>query len=305
MKELNEELREWLRPISPLTAFAKSLKNEGESGSPTDPSKEVKVDSDPLAGLDLDELPTDVKERITKLKDAYEDTFKKNTELEDRRKQSEEFGRKQQSEAMQAKAVIRAHNLDGQPAVQQSPEQQAIQSRFERLKADGMDEKNATIYAKLFAAEAKQQREEIFATLGPLVGSVGSMQADRVLSDAKQGYQQVFANNELSQQIYQNVGNLVKSGTPVTKETVDHLVSMAWGSHILKNPDALKSQMQHTQTGLPNFGNNPFNSGGGYVPPQQGANQGPQATQNETVTIMSAVSAELMREVNASKKGRK
>lgn len=303
MLELNEELREWLRPISPLTAFAKSLKNEGESGSPqTDPSKEVKVDSDLLAGLDLDELPTDVKERITKLKDAYEDTFKKNTELEDRRKQSEEFGRKQQSEAMQAKAVIRAHNLDGQPAVQQSPEQQAIQSRFERLKAGGMEDKAAMAYAKMLADEAKQQRDEILSSLGPLVGSVGSMQADRVLSDAKQGYQQVFANNELSQQIHQNVGNLVKSGTPVTKETVDHLVSMAWGSHILKNPDALKTQMQQQQ--IPNFGNNPFNGGGGYVPPQQNGNQGPQATQNETVTIMNAVTAELRREVDA-KKGRK
>lgn len=292
IEDLKNELREWMRKESPLTTYYKSLKCEGADQSGASDADKAKVEQPAFSQEELDELPTDVKARLTKLLDDNKTTKATAAELETKRQQTETFARSQQSRADRLEGVVKSHNLpiDGQSVVQQTPEQAAINSRYERLKAGGMEDKAAMAYAKMLADEAKQQREEILSTLGPLVGSVGSMQADRVLSDAKNGYQQVFANVELSQQIHQNVENLKKAGTPVTKETVDHLVSMAWGSHILKNPEAMKQQ----QTQIPQFGST-FSGGGHYTPPISQQNQAPTATQPETVSIISALSAELNR----------
>lgn len=301
--ELEKELREWLRPVSALTAFAKSIRGEGATeGKGADPSDASKEVVDPFKDIDISELPADQKEKFTKAQEAFKLSSAKITELETKRQTTEKFAREQQSRADRAEGIVKSHNLpingQQQQQVSNDPLQAKIDVRIKSLMADGMDEKNAGIYAKLFAKESDQQEREILARLGPLVGTVGNMQADTHLSVAKSEFAGVFKVPELAKQIQDNVANLVQNGRPVDKQTVDHLVSMAWGQYSLKNPDKMQQQ-QISQ--IPQFGSQITTGAHVNNPNTNTAGDAPKATQHETVTIMNAIGAEFARDLPKKK----
>lgn len=300
---IKEELRAWLRPISPLTAFAKSLRGEGEAAKPD-------VTPAQVFDFDFDELPTDIKEKIVAAKKSFEDQTTKLTQTEQRRLQAEDFARKQQSDASKAKAKLASHNipLDGPAQVQPNSEDAKFQARVDRLVKDGLAEPQAKAYAKMLADEAKQQEAELLQRFAPLVHNVGGLQAQAALQNAANAFPHVFAIPELAKEINEAATYMLQAGNVPTPAAVQNLVEMAWGKHVLTNPDALKDtnkgNLEMNQP-VPNFRSTM--SQGSHTPPTRkegDAPQAPRATQPETMAIMASVNAELRRGLPTKKGGK-
>lgn len=287
INNIKEELRAWLRPMSPLTALAKSLHNEVEGGQddPSKSGKAVNVD-DPFAGFDLDEMPDDQRKRLLKLKEDFEASTKKNKDLEVKHAKTEEFARKQQSEAARAKAVLQAHNIpiEGVRAPGQVNSADAKMAELvKRFEGDGLKPELAQTYAKMFISGNAVERESIMRELAPLGNAVSSLQAQAALTAAESQFKDVFAVPEVAAQIRENVNALVAQGNSVDAKTVEHVTSMAWGAHLLRNPDAGKKT---TVTEIPQF--KPGLGNGGHRSDVNAPTSGaPKATQAETVTIIS------------------
>lgn len=300
MKTLKEELREWLRPVSPLTAFAKSLKNED------DPTKAAKGQFiDPMADEDLSELPTSVQEKLKKMKEDYEVSFKKNQELEERRIKAEEFARTQQSKADRASAVLRQHNLD--PATPPAKSNSADAKHDElvaKFVKDGLTPELAQTYAKMFASNNELQRKQLLEEVaGPLATNINSLKAQSALLQVQGEFKNVFAIPEIAQQIEANVTGLLNAGTQVTKETITHLTKMAWGEYTLdpKNANALKKEKDDI-TVLPQFKSSVSN-GGHINNPRKEEGDGPKASQPETIKVVSELQKQWQSDM--PKKGKK
>lgn len=290
MTTIKEELRAWLRPVSPLTAFAKSILNEDKSGVVDDPSKAGKAVNieDPLAGFDLDELPEDQRTKLLKLKEDFSKSLKDNTELEKRRKQAEDFARNQQGRADKATAVLSAHNipLEGVRAPGQANSADAKHVKLvEKFTKDGLKPELAETYATMFESANALERESLMREMAPLVNAVGGLQAQNALTQAEQTFKHVFAIPEVAAQIRENVGVLVQQGNKVDEKTVEHITSMAWGAYTLRNPDALKGK-ENDVTNIPQFkpGLSQGNHKSSANTPTNGA---PVATQPETIAILS------------------
>lgn len=287
---IKEELRAWLRPVSPLTAFAKSILNEDKSGVVDDPLKAGKAVNivDPLAGFDLDELPEDQRAKLLKLKEDFSKSLKDNTELEKRRKQAEEFARSQQGRADKASAVLSAHNIpiEGVRAPGQvnsaDAKHTALVAKFTK---DGLKPELAETYATMFASANALERESLMREMAPLVNAVGGLQAQNALTQAEHTFKHVFAIPEVAAQIRENVGVLVQQGNKVDEKTVEHITSMAWGAYTLRNPDALKGKKEDV-TEIPQFKSG-LSHGGHKSNTNLPANTGPTATQPETISIIS------------------
>lgn len=293
MKTIKDELREWMRPVSALTAFAKNVRNE-QGGVTDDPSKAAKVEYlDPLADMDLDELPADQQAKLKKLQTDHRAQYDKNVELEGRRQKAEEFARGQQSRADKLAGIVHRHNLpvDGVAPTNQPNSADTKIAQFEAMFVkDGLAPEQAKAYAKMFASASAVERDSIMRELGPLVGSVGSIQAQQVLNMAKGEFKQVFSVPALAKQIDDNVALLVQQGNVVDEKTVNHLISMAWGQYSLVDPEGAKKatdvnqqqQVPQLRNGLP--------TGGQHVSranlPVDGS---PVMTQPETATIMSNI----------------
>lgn len=285
MKTLEKELRAWLRPVSPLTAFAKSLKNED------DPSKSAKGEYiDPLKDEDLSELPDSMKTKLEKLRKDYEESFKTNKTLEERRLQAEQFARGEQSKASKATALLRQHNLDpAAPVVKPNlsdAKHDELVAKF--IKDNNLDPKLADTYAKLFGSANEIQRAEIMREVaGPLASNLNELKAASAMVQVQGDFKQVFAIPELAQQIETNVQALLKQKQPVTRDTISHLAKMAWGEYSLDpaNADKLKTKETDLNTQVPRFGS-AVSQGGHVNNPRKGDDKGPQASQAETVSII-------------------
>jgi hypothetical protein len=306
MKTIQEELSDWLRPVSRLTAFAKQVRNEG--GAQDDPSKAAKGEYvDPLADFDFEELPADQQERLKKLQTDFRAQFDEKTQLEKKRLETEAFARKQQSRADSLESIVRRHNLpsDGNPSPGNpvSADAKRISDLQAKLEADGLKPEAASGYAKMLSTAGDMERQRIYAELAPLIGEVGTLKANSVLAAASVKFQQVFGIPELNKQIHDNVQLLVEKGQPVDEKTVTHLVSMAWGQYALANPDALKPKGDDLNRPVPQLGGNGAITYGGHRnDPTPNNNQGPRVTQPETATIMSHLKNFMEADLPSSKK---
>jgi len=292
MKTIQDELREWMRPVSPLTAFAKSIKNEGGVAT-DDPSKAAKGEYvDPFVDFDFDELPKDQKERLEKIRNEHKATHDKNAELEDRRQKAEVFARGQQARADKLATVVQRHNLpaDGNPAPTHTNSADAKVAAYEELfLKDGLPEVQAKAYAKMFAKANELERASLMRDLAPLAGSVGSIQAQQALDTGRSEFKQVFDIPELAKQITDNVAILVRQGDVVNEKTIEHLTSMAWGNYALHNPDKVGKGKTDVNDDLPQLRSS-LPSGGGHVSrANEPTGDAPKATQPETLTIMNNI----------------
>lgn len=293
--EIEKELREWLRPMSPLTAFAKSIRNEGAAADPNAPTSLTQ-----LFDKDWDELPTDLKERLGGIKTKITELETSAKTTEERRKQAEDFARKQQSEASKAKAKLAAHNipLDGAPPSTVVSADAKLQARIDRFVKDGMPEPQAKAYAKMLDDEAKLQREEILREMGPMAQQVGHLQATSALLTARSQFPEVFAIPELDKEITDAANYMLSQGNVPDANAIKSLVQMSWGKAIMDDPTLLKEKKgadlnQHQE--IPRMGRT-INTGGRQQQVENPSDpKAPVTTQPETAQIMGNLIAELNR----------
>lgn len=279
IRTIKEELREFLRDESPLTAFARGCKNEGAGDAAASTGKENALAA--LTEADLDELPESMREVIKKARGEFTTLQTTATETETRRVKAEKFAREQQSRADQLDGVVRKHNLgDAPPSVAVDPQEKEIFDRFIR---DGLPEVQAKAYTKMFVGNNEIFRKSFLAELGPLASTVGSIQADQVLSATILEHSNLFAIPEVSKSVRDNVAILVQQGNPVTPETVKHLTSMAYGTYMMQ-PGAKPAVKQGE---VPTFGS--AMSNGSVVAPRKTSDGSPIAREPETLGIISAL----------------
>lgn len=270
------------------------------SGQQQQPTQSSTV-ANPWEGVDLNDLPDDVRPKIEAAKAAFDANQTKATDLEKQLTASTEFARANQSRADKAVARLQAHNIPLDGNIQQQQQGNPLREKFI---ADGLKPEVADGYVKMFESNNEIQRQQILGSLGPLANTVAGIQATQLLSDAKFSHKEVFAVESVSKQINDNIAILLQQGTPVDKSTMDHLMDMAWGKYIRENPDAIKPKGNILNTPVPSFGNNGLTTGS-HVSQQQNANaNAPVATQAETVTVMNALNAELRRGMPAKKGGK-
>lgn len=277
------------------TPVPSSNSGDGQSASSGQPI-------DPFAGISMDDLPDDARAAIEKAKTEFS-TLQKNATESDRKTQAAEgFARQQQSLADRARSVLQRHNLsiDGQGNGQQSTQLTPHDALVKQFVADGLKPEAAEAYAKMFDTAGAMQRDSILREMGPLASTVGGIQANQVLQSAEIQSPDVFKVPEVAKHVRECVSNLVGQGAVVDKATVDNIVAMAWGKHIMANP---MSQPQQQQQQVPRFGVPAMNTGSHVTQQNLGsAKNAPVATQHETVSMMNAVQAEWMRGVPQKKK---
>lgn len=307
-QEVRKELDAWLRPFSPIVAFAKSLRMEGASQE-ADASK-AKEDAqktvDHFEGIDLDDLPENVRTAVTNAKATLTTLQTTATAAETRRAQAEGFARQKQSEADKFRGVLQRHNLDpNDPPKQGNLSGDKHKALVEKFTADGLKPELAETYAKMFASASEIERASLIQELGPLAGAVGGIQATQALAAAEGKHADLFKIDEVAKNVRDNVAVMVTQGNTVNAATIDHLLEMAYGGYLMRNPDALKTQTTQQQQVPKLGGGGGMGTGGAHFSATEKSGDGaPPTTQPETTSIVNALNAEMRRGLPAKKGGK-
>ena len=279
-------------------AHPQGSSGNANGGNPDDPSKQAAPDL--FAGIDMDEIPDDVRTKLEAVKTTVNQTLTEKQQLEQRRIEAENFARQQQSRADRALSALQRHNLSVDGPTQPNQSQSQEQIIASNLVKDGLKPEIAAGYAKMLAQSNSLNREGILGDIQPLAQTVAQLQANQLLSGAKSQFANVFAIEPVAKAIEDNVNLLLSEGKVVNQATINHLVEMSYGKHVMQNPHAMtpSNSMQ-----VPNFGGGSVTTGG-YTKPTATANGAPQATQPETISIMNAITAELNRGIPTKKGGK-
>lgn len=286
-----------------MTTESGTPPDAGKSGQQQQPTQSGTV-ANPWEGVDLDDLPEEVRTKLEAAKTAYATTTAKLSETEQQKTAAENFARQNQSRADKAVSVLQRHNLsiDGNSGVQpQLTESEQLRAKFIK---DGLKEDAADAYVKMFETNNNVQRQRILQEFGPLANTVAGIQATQILSGAKSAHAEIFAVPSVEKHINDNIQTLLQNGTPVDQSTIDHLMDMAWGKYLRENPGATTKSNTVTQQ-VPQFGANSITTGG-YVNQLSQAQQSgaPVAKHAETIPIVSAIVAEMRRGLPVKKGGK-
>lgn len=241
------ETESW--PLSPMVSFAKSLRME-QVQNPASSNDQPQAPVDPFANIDLDDLPTDIKENITKAQAAFSESQKAVVEHQKQAQSAQDFARQQQSRADQATAKLKAHNLDGDNVQSGNPENNpTYKAMLAKFTSDGLKPEQASVYAKLFVSAGEIQREallgEVGAGLQPLAQNVGQVQAERAMeaffAEDKIGLSQI---ESVQKSLQENIALFVKNNRPVDKDVVKNLANIALGEYITSGGAMPSSQPQ-------------------------------------------------------------
>jgi hypothetical protein len=184
--------------MSNINSQSGAQPNQGNSGNAqggsqqADPSKQ-NVAPDLFAGIDMDELPDDVRSKLEAAKTVVSQTFTEKQQLEQRRTEAENFARQQQSRADRATSVLQRHNLTVDGSSNQNRPQTQEETIAANLVKDGLKPEIAAGYAKMLAQSNDINRQEILGNMQPLAATVAELQANQLLSSAKSQYAQIFA----------------------------------------------------------------------------------------------------------------
>lgn len=285
--ELEAELRAWNREVSPLAAYAKTLRMEAPvvaNSGPSQTEDQAAAIVDHFKDIDLDELPDNVRSAITNAKATLGTLQTTVTTAETRRTKAEEFARSKQSEADKLRGVVQRHNLDPNAAPKSTDLSDAKHlARVERLTKQGLKPEAAEIYATMFAEEAKATEAEILGRLGPMANAVGGLEATHALNAAEATHANLFAVPEIGKSVRDNVAVLVSQGQSVNDQTINHLLSMAYGSHLMAGNKPISEQK------IPNLNGAGIGSGSHANNLSRQPSGAPNATQPETLSIVSAI----------------
>lgn len=238
----SKELNSWLRPMSRMVQFAKSIRAEvtPAAAASGDANGGDGTAVDPLADIDLDDLPDNIRKSIETAKTAFVDQQKAAKDAESKRVETEKFARDQQARADKNQALLQRHNLTEGSGAAVDPDDITQNPVYkETLKvfvADGLKPEVAATYAKMFANANKIQRaqimEEVTQTFGPLVGSVNNVNADRAFRSAKESDTTgIFNIPEVDAEVRENMDLFVKNGRVLDEATVKNLAAMAFGNY--------------------------------------------------------------------------
>ena len=306
------ELASWLREESPLVTFSRSLRCEGSTpGSSEDANKGGDKPVSLLEGIDLEELPDEVREALLERDKSFAILQADKTRLETEKQRVEELARNHQSRADRLHEVAKRHNLLEEPGRQQKqddPHATLVQTYKERFIADGMKPEAAEAYAKMFAMSTQvteqNLKQQLAGIVSPLIQTVGDLTADKLLAQASSGAHDpngLFEIPEVAQEVNEHVANMVRTGSNVSLEIIQSLAKMAYGEYVLKNPDKPKAQSMKmaTRQTYPGAGNAP-------KPPQYTRQQGeaPVAANSETAAAIAAVTGHFNRGLTPKKGGK-
>lgn len=317
MINYTNELKEWLRAESPLVSFARSIRGEGESANSDDASKADGTGGDNkepqikslLEGIDLDELPEEVAEAL-KQRDADFATLQ-NNKIESDKKQQEltEVARNHQSRADRLHEKLRQHNLldDGKQGQRANDPVEIYKQQF--LK-DGLKPELAEAYAKMFATAGNVTKDSIIKELTPVLGGlaqgVGDLSAERILQ-SEMLVNPALAIDEVNKEVRENVSALVQNGQPVSRETIQSLIKMAYGEIAMKNPEKLATLQVETPRQVTTSTRMTYPGAGHVVsPPNNRRDNGtPTPANAETAAAIAATIGHFKRGTPSAKGGKK
>lgn len=245
----------------------------GHGGQPVTP-----VSTDPFEGIDLDDLPPEVKEKLVKLKTGFA-TLQTNSQqsaqqLEAAQKTAREF----QSRHDKIVADMQRMTGQGPQNPQQNAQQQLIAQVEKILVEKGIPPEQAKlqapIHAELLALQGETIKREIGTGLQPMVGSMLQQAAlgawQNVQQSDRLGALQI---PEVAEATWQGVQHLVQQGQEVTPDIVRNLRNMHYSNHIENTganppPTTMQPPPQQQQPIYPQMNTRFTYPGvGGFVPP--------------------------------------
>jgi len=230
-----DSLRRFMRVESPLATFARSLRNDG--------TKAGDVEPDLLKGIDVDNLPDDLKEKLTAANDQFKTTLKEKQTSAAEKAKAEELAKQHQARADRNFELLRKHNLigaDGKPTVGdvEDPKVASLQTLTNKIaKEMNVKPEVAGQYAQMMQIALAEQEKSILEKVGgglrDTFQTVGSLQGDRLLAAAeladKEGILQI---DEVHKTVKDNLDALILSGTQILPETIENLKDMAYGKYV-------------------------------------------------------------------------
>jgi len=312
-----EELRAFMQPVSPSVRIAQQFRNEDTSGDASGDGQQQQQQSapDPFEGIDLDNLPDDVRDKVVAAKTQFATLQSDAAATKAKADALDAKARAFQSRADQAQALLQKHGLDPnqQQQQRQSPEQQLETQLFEQYKAAGIDEPTAKAWAKMQAISGpviqKGILQEVGSAVAPHLQNVGLLTVDRMLEHASQTpeYGDYLQNHKVYNSVQGYLRTLSSSGSQITNETIDTTIKMVVGELAMKGESLMPQQQQFNQR-QPQFiqggSRSSFSAGlhGHHQLPTNQRQDGPRAANDETARAIQAVTQSMRMGMKSTKR---
>lgn len=205
---------------------------------------------DPTAGIDLDDLPPDVRKVIEESRKGFAALQKQAADTEAARIAEE--NRRKDFQSNYDKLRIQVESLTNSGAVKNDdPAAEQLKKFTQILVKRGVPEAQAKVQAEImtemmgdFGVELKKQ---IGADLRPFAATVVSREAEsswhQAVHSDKVG---VLQHPDLAQQVWAQVQDMAQNGQQVTPQIVTNLAGMAYMDHLQKGGQPLGGNQQTT-----------------------------------------------------------
>lgn len=267
------------------------------SNNPEDQQQKI---VDHFEGIDLDELPDNVRGAVQKARESITTLSTSASTSERQRAQAEIFARQQQSKADKLAAVVSKHNLDPDASSKPNLAGDKHAERVARIMGTvpGISKELAETQARMLGAEADELRKEILSQVGAVAQNVNHVNAAQVLSAKEIEKAEFFAIPEVGKLVRDNVAVLVGQGQEVSSQAVDHLISLAVGQHLINGGKMPEKQTEQ----IPNFTSNNLRGGGHVRLPSNSNDRTPPTSDPQTTSIMSAINVHMRQGIPEKKK---
>lgn len=243
------ELARWNQTESPLVTASRSIRNEGSANPSSEPG-EGDADpnaNDPLAGIELDSLPVEVRDQVVAARERFTLLQTTAAQTAQQRDQAIQQARQHQSRADSFHNRLKQHNLlepSGNPAEPQvDPMKETVINKLmtEKKMDRATAEQWADIMGVVMPAYVESTANQIARQITPLVHTVGNLQADRALTDfSNADTTGMMQNPAIAEQVTSGVRAIVQQNGVVDTNIIKNLMYMAYGELSMTNPDALQ-----------------------------------------------------------------
>lgn len=221
---------------------------------------------DPTAGLDLDDLPPEVRTVIEESRKGFAALQKQ--AADNKQAAAAEEARRKDFQSQYDKLRVHLEALTQSGTIKtDDPEKERLQQFQEILVQEGVPVPQAAIQAKIMLKMMNQFGTALKADIGndlrPFAATVVTREAESSWQQAVQmdrvGVLQI---PELAQHVWNQVSEMAKAGQQVTPQIVQNLAGMAYMTHLQQggtpaggNPQPpVQQPQQQQQTQLPNVG---------------------------------------------------
>ncbi len=313
-----DSMRRFMRVESPLVANARSIRNEAEDGKSGagDEGKNVEKEADPFAGIDIDNLPDDVKATLEKARGGFATLQQETKAAKELATKNEKIAREQQARADRNFEQLRKHNLVNAKGESSVNSEDGDAEKIEALarsfvaKVPKLDMEVARLQATLHIESQKAGKAELFKEIGnglaPALGTVGSLYAEKLFAEAqlpKNDPQGIMQIPEIAASIQDNLAFSVQHGQTITAEMVSNLRDMAFGKYVAsaKPEDRAKLFDMKTESRTQGFSTAGHSGSGGHfatLQRQQSSGNKPTAANPDTQAAVEATLASMKRGFN-------